>query len=46
VVELQGLWTEARNRLHVTTVRIDNSPRAILEVELERVASVAGRCSG
>lgn len=36
---LQGLWTQARERLDVTTVLINNRSYAILNLELERVGA-------
>lgn len=39
---LQALWTQARESLNVTTVLLNNGSYAILEFELNRLASAAG----
>jgi acetolactate synthase-1/2/3 large subunit len=38
---IQGLWTQARERLDITTVIYSNSAYSILEVELRRATSTA-----
>jgi acetolactate synthase I/II/III large subunit len=39
---IQALWTQARERLNVTTVLINNAAYAILRMELARTAAQAG----
>ncbi len=44
---IQALWTQARERLNVTTVLINNAAYAILRMELARTAAGgAGRAGG
>jgi acetolactate synthase-1/2/3 large subunit len=43
---LQALWTQARERLDVTTVLINNSAYAILRVELARTGAGEAAHSG
>jgi acetolactate synthase-1/2/3 large subunit len=40
---IQGLWTQARERLNVTTVILSNRKYAILELELASVGANPGR---
>jgi acetolactate synthase-1/2/3 large subunit len=40
---IQGLWTQARERLNVTTVILSNRKYAILELELANVGANPGR---
>ena len=40
---IQALWTQARERLNVTTVLINNAAYAVLRMELARTLAVSGR---
>ena len=43
---LQALWTQARERLDVTTVVFANSRYSILDIELQRVGAVGNEVAG
>jgi acetolactate synthase-1/2/3 large subunit len=38
---IQGLWTQARENLHVITLLLNNKSYAILNMELDRVGATA-----
>lgn len=43
---LQSLWTQARERLDVTTVVFANRRYAILDIELQRVGATGNEAAG